>query len=433
MLPFKIGFFTYYGTVGILTYLLPLYLKHIGFSPSQIGIVACSRSLGALVGGTVFSMWFFMLAKFKYLMRMICGLLLLFILPVGMVSPSPKDDCIKNMTSGLVDDLAFSDRSWMFRYDEVTLMFIAFSILVFCADVFALSYLTALQGGCMVQLGKENSKDYGKIRAWGAIAQSTEFLIIGAIVSSTVTRSKICGGWSVAADYHYMFYFIIWLSVVGIINSGYIPIEAPTHKESNSAASPMTQTLTSLKTFKNISWLVVQFCRSMFFSATHGFLTWHVENIGATPFLIGVLNGLATFSQFISFLVATKMIDVCGHALVIVADLVSQVGRFLAFALISNPDYILPLLAVEGLMFGGSWSATATYLSNQVPEGSQTEVQGVFQTVHTTGKAVGFLFSGYLTQALGAPAMFTIFTAVACGALILFISAHIVKTERRVL
>lgn len=91
---------------------------------------------------------------------------------------------------------------------------------------------------------------------------------------------------------------------------------------------------------------------------------------------------------------------------------------------------IFIVVVITGVMFGSTWSATASYLSNQVPEGSQTEVQGILQTVHTTGKAVGFLLSGCLTQALGAPAMFIAFAAVACGALFLFISAHIVKTEQ---
>ncbi|XP_064616764.1 major facilitator superfamily domain-containing protein 6-like isoform X1 [Liolophura sinensis] len=308
---------------------------------------------------------------------------------------------------------------------------VGFSFVAFCMQFATVTCDSIHTAVTLQSLGDANSGKIGNIRAWGSLGHGIGAIAIGSLVSTSTVSQLICGKMVQGTDYHYMFYLTAFFGAVTLAN---IPRIFKGRRGIISVAveeiSNGTNYMALLMTFKNLSWLFILFSHSVFLTITQGFLSWHLENIGASPYIIGASVLITTTVEFFMFFITPMLIRVLGHWKLVSAGMATYAVRFLAYAALVNPMYVLLIQIVEGVTFACQWSAIVSHLSNQVPEHFQTQVQGVMQALIALGMGISFPVSGALTQAFGTPRMFQIFAAMALIFLVIFITAQIVPDKR---
>ena len=86
-----------------------------------------------------------------------------------------------------------------------------------------------------------------------------------------------------------------------------------------------------------------------FWGFIEAFLFWHLDDLGATRFLMGwtVAVGMVTSLPFLIF--SGPITDTIGHMNVIILGMLAYTGRLLGYSFITDPVYVYPFEALEGL------------------------------------------------------------------------------------
>ncbi|XP_064596628.1 major facilitator superfamily domain-containing protein 6-like [Liolophura sinensis] len=504
--PYKASFFFVISSHGVISSFLPLYFKQIGLSPGQIGTVMFFRPMGGFFGGLLvphISKTFS--SERKVAMAFSCLLILSTFAIYFPDSPALASDCPltrKNtsaeeisVNSTLQGDEKLVDRVWMYEMNARWLPIFLYGLLLFCAEFFHIGMDAIQHGVTMKVLRKENSKLYGTVRAWGALGYAAAAISTGLLIYLTVSKEQVCSKMLYSADYHFLFYSFTCFAFMNLLNVNNL-FQGTFKEDDDSLCNKMmshSDFRSAMCSFHIISWLLVLLGRSVFYAVTQGFLNWHLENIGASPALIGIANcttttteflmffatpkliemfgqtklvavgilsyacrflifslisnpfyilpvevlegaspgligmanGTTTITEFFMFFATPRLIDTFGHTKLVAVGVLSYAGRFIVFSIISNPLYIFPVEILEGVMFACIWSSMVSYLSNQVPEEGQTQVQGLIQSLCMLGTSIGFPLSGLLTQLFGTPSMFQVFAVLALMTFVIFVLAQL--------
>ena len=168
---------------------------------------------------------------------------------------------------------------------------------------------------------------------------------------------------------------------------------------------------------KNIE--VVAFLGMMMFAGTfwgfiEAFLFWHLDDLGATRFLMGwtVAVGMVTSLPFLIF--SGPITDTIGHMNVIILGMLAYTGRLLGYSFISDPVYVYPFEALEGLTMALMMTSAVTYVAKISTPSTIASVMGMMGALFFgVGKGSGSLFGGLIMNSWGAPNTFRFFAVTA--------------------
>ncbi|XP_038075356.1 major facilitator superfamily domain-containing protein 6-like isoform X2 [Patiria miniata] len=149
--------------------------------------------------------------------------------------------------------------------------------------------------------------------------------------------------------------------------------------------------------------------------AIWGFLYWHLENLGATQSLLGLLIVLHAAVEFLCGSLSGWFIGKCGHIPVLSLGLFFYILRFTAFRLLTVPWHFFFTEILHGMCFILTWTTAVSYFSKSVPPQCGTTMQGLLiATHHGLGVGLGIFSTGLLINRYGAPGTFALY-AVSCG------------------
>jgi len=164
---------------------------------------------------------------------------------------------------------------------------------------------------------------------------------------------------------------------------------------------------------KNIE--VVAFLGMMMFAGTfwgfiEAFLFWHLDDLGATRFLMGwtVAVGMVTSLPFLIF--SGPITDTIGHMNVIILGMLAYTGRMLGYSFITDPVMVYPFEALEGLTMALMMTSAVTYVAKISTPSTIASVMGMMGALFFgVGKGSGSLFGGLIMEVLGAQDTFRFF------------------------
>ncbi|WP_285353233.1 MFS transporter [Pseudomonas sp. ME-P-057] len=159
------------------------------------------------------------------------------------------------------------------------------------------------------------------------------------------------------------------------------------------------------------------------------FLTLHLEHLGYTRGLIGMLWALGVVAEVLMFMAMSRVLQRFSVRQVLVASFAIAALRWLLLGHLADH---LAILIVAQLMhaatFGSFHAAAVHYVQRSFGPRQQGQGQALYAALSGTGGAMGALYSGYSWNALGAGWTFAIASLAAMAAAVL--TATCMKEER---
>jgi MFS transporter, PPP family, 3-phenylpropionic acid transporter len=350
----KSFYFFYYGAWAFFLPFLALYYQSLGFSGSQIGLLA---SISPLI--TLFAAPFW----------------------AGLADASQRHKRVLLITitgAGIsVLVLALARSFWVF-------------IPIVAAYAFFSAPVIPLVDNSVLNLLGKMRDNYGKQRLWGAI------------------------GWGLAgptAGWVTGLFGLIWsfpgylvLAAFALLSVWKLPVS--TQREER--ATPFWNGLRQL--FSNGSWflfLLVVFLSGAGLSMITNFFFLYLDNLQASNTLMGLSLTVATISEIPVLFFSGWMIRRWGPRGLMIISLAAYVVRAYGYYFAVQPWQALTLQLLHGLTFSAMWVAGVSFAAAIAPKGLGATAQGLFSsTVMGFGGIAGALIGGILLDQFGAAGMY---------------------------
>lgn len=168
------------------------------------------------------------------------------------------------------------------------------------------------------------------------------------------------------------------------------------------------------------------------FSLILPFLPFYAQEMGATPFMVGML--LTTFSlfQFVSAPIMGRLSDIYGRKPLLIISQLSTLASFLILA-VSHRLWMLYLSrAVDGLL-GSNGTIAQAYLSDISDKNDRSKAFGISGVAFGVGFMIGPAIGGFLSQfGYNLPAYIAAFMSFLSIALTILILPETVKKQQEI-
>jgi PPP family 3-phenylpropionic acid transporter len=159
------------------------------------------------------------------------------------------------------------------------------------------------------------------------------------------------------------------------------------------------------------------------------FLPHHLSDLGVRDGYIPAFWAVGVVSEIFLMRAAPKLLDRLGLRALTALCCAAGALQFALIALLDNPWYILPVMALHGLAFGVWYVASILALGRHVPESERATAQGLFQmTGYGVGGVISAIGAGYLYHAGHGPLMFA--AAAALGLLTALMTMWVMPRDR---
>lgn len=447
LLPFKLFYFSFFGALGAVFPFMSLYLKQLGFSPREIGLFAGVRPILGFCSGPLWGSCADRWRMRKYLLVISTVGWVAFIMGVGFVTPPRQvEDKCQNIGLNLSKNMfvarnhvltieevlpetyskLLENRGWMFDQEDLGRAFVIVFVLIVFGELVQSPTSSLADSGCLEHLGRENMDKYGCQRSWGSLGFGALSILAGGVVALERYTIVICGVTIQMSDYRICFYFFAGSMVFTMVAA--LMYKFPKQEEEKSSGKPIPAVMGTFKLFCSphyASWLFVAFFMGVSNGLIWGFLYWHLENLGASQFLVGLGSVISCVSEAVMFFGIFYIFKHFSHATFMAFGLVGYIFRFCVFASVTNPWLVLPVEIFQGCTSAGVWSALTAYMCSVIPPDNLATMQGILHGVYWgLGSGCGSLIGGLLVQRLGAPMTFWIFAAASALNLFIFLVAQ---------
>ncbi|GMT20001.1 hypothetical protein PFISCL1PPCAC_11298, partial [Pristionchus fissidentatus] len=321
-------------------------------------------------------------------------------------------------------------------------------LLLICLGEWFSSPAVPLADSATLYACRDNPKDYKMIRIFGSIGWSIAMFLmgIGLDYSDTFRNHPCPAANTTEKNYTLCFVMCSFFAFVSMLlatqmkfgEDSTIPTEvgglimdtrtdevAPAVAEKararqlQSDASAENSWLTAAKALRNIH-IVVYLVWVMTIGLGAGlifaFLYWHLQDLGGSPALFGIMTVLNHGSEMFMNMHVFKLINKYGHVKIMIMCLLANVVRFLLIATLDNPWMVLPLQIMQGMTLATTWAAATTYITLIAPENIRSSAQGILNFVFNgVGRGLGTIAGGFIINIVGTRAVF-VFYALICGA-----------------
>ncbi|CAI5444939.1 unnamed protein product [Caenorhabditis angaria] len=143
------------------------------------------------------------------------------------------------------------------------------------------------------------------------------------------------------------------------------------------------------------------------------FLYWHLQDLGGSPVLFGILSVVNHVSEIITYFYTFRLINKYGHVRVMYLCLAVNVFRFLALSVITNPWMVLPLQVLQGCCLATVWTCASSYISLVAPPNAKQHAQYALQVgYHGLGKGIGSIVGGSVISVIGSRSTFVLYALI---------------------
>ncbi|XP_022310017.2 major facilitator superfamily domain-containing protein 6-like [Crassostrea virginica] len=445
LLPFKLFYFSFFGALGAVFPFMSLYLKQLGFSPREIGLLAGVRPLLGFCSGPLWGSCADRWRMRKYLLVISTVGWVAFMIGIGFVTPPRQidDNCpdvglnfskIILIRGNLTIEEALpktytkllENRGWMFNPEDLSRVFLIVFVLVVFGELVQSPTSSLADSGCLEHLGMENMNKYGCQRSWGSLGFGALSVLAGGVVALERYTVEVCGVIVQMSNYRICFYIFAGSMFFTILAA--LLYKFPKQEADKSSGKPGPAVMGTFKLFCSphyASWLFVAFFMGVSNGLIWGFLYWHLENLGASQFLVGLGSVISCVSEAVMFFGVFYVFKHISHTAFMAFGLIGYIFRFCVFASVTNPWLVLPVEIFQGCTSAGVWSALTAYMCSVIPPDNLATMQGILHGVYWgLGSGCGSLIGGILVQRLGAPITFWIFAGASGVNLVIFLVAQ---------
>ncbi|MDI6602029.1 MAG: MFS transporter [Thermoanaerobacteraceae bacterium] len=352
---------------GSLSPLLNLYFSRIGFSGTEIGIIASSELLVSVLMQPVWGM-----ISDRYRMR-------------------KRIFILSSFTCGIIilGNLIFKD-------------FNAVLITMAILSLFQCALVPILDSSVMLEL-KGRGEEYGTFRLFGSLG----FAIASVVVGFLADRTTI--------DIIFMAYAFC------IILTGAISFKLPEIYEDGSSIVKYHPGLL-LKDREFLIFLIVAFMSQASMVVSENFLGVYIDYLKGSSGIIGLAWMLAALSEIPVFYYTSKLIKKLGLRTVLMISLILVFLRVLLYGISTTPLMVLIVHGVSGLDYATFSAAAINFVSRHTPDSLKTTGQTMYTMISFgLGGMAGNIAGGIIIDLLGLKAMYMFFSIVILISLIIFI------------
>lgn len=253
----------------------------------------------------------------------------------------------------------------------------------------------------VVAILKEYGYDYGLQRIYGSI---------GGMVFAPLTGFFIdhFGKGGHYTDYYVM--FILYCGLKVLCAFLLMKVDLRFKVPSRSICKDIGSLFRNLEV---IMLLGVVFISGMCYGFIENFLPWHLRDLGATNWFIGLLTTIASIAALPFLACSGAICKKFGNFQAIAFGLVCYSIRCIGYSLIKDYYWCAPFELLEGVTTGLLVTAAIIYGAQLSSKTNLATLQGVLATLHYgLGKSAGSLLGGYLMSNLKAPFTFQVFSGI---------------------
>jgi PPP family 3-phenylpropionic acid transporter len=371
VLRFKLFFALLLAAVGVFFSYLALYLKTIGLTGGQIGI---------LLG---------MIPLISFLVQPLWGLL--------------SDIYHVRRSTLALACFGVAGASWLFNYDTGFWWFFGLTLVLSVmngpigplGDALALEYLER-QG---------RREDYGALRLWGALGFALSTFLIGWLVAEAAIR------WIIP----------IYSLMMGAL--GLLTLTLP-----DAAPARTVDWWEGVALLKRAPHLARFLASLLLIGATLGvadnYLILYLTDIHATGWIVGVVFALAALLEALLMGQATALIQRWGLRSVLIGGIAVLPLRWLLYTVVREPLLVIPIQMLHSIAMLSLLVAGVLYVDQQLSREWRGTGQALYQAMlHGAGSSIGLFLAGFVYQYGGIVSLWWISTCVGLAGLLMVIWA----------
>jgi MFS transporter, PPP family, 3-phenylpropionic acid transporter len=346
------GYFWYYAGIGAFVPFVALHFRELGYSGLQVGLLTALPSVGVAFGGPLAGAVADALGVHRWVLRL--GLL------AGAVLA---------LVAALVE--AFP------------LMF-----LVMAPLALMLSPVPSMMDSYAVTTSERSCRSYGILRVWGSLGYMAAVLVMGRAMGDRVSASLFVG-------------YALCLGLALLIVFALPPL-------AERRAQPlMTGIGAALANRPLTVLLLVAFLISTGAAGMNIYLGVHLEGIGGSASLIGVAFAISAATELPVVAFGAWFLARLGAVRLAALAIVVYGFRFVAFSVITVPEWVLAVQLFHGLSYGAFLMASVT-LAHRLAGREQAATAQALLTAMSFGfgSITGSLLGGAFLDVIGTDGLF---------------------------
>ncbi len=372
----KAAYFFWFGAMGSLIPYLPLHYLDIGLTGRQIGLLFGVAPFMTLIAAPLWGAVADILRQHKRIMAITISGVCLCVLGIFLA-----------------------------RDVRLLLLFAVLNTLFTAPSIALIDHTT-------LSLLGERRALYGRQRVWGAVGWG----LMGTLVGYLTQWMGL--SWS--------FYAFFVMMVVTLLIALRMPIESPPARIPYGAA---------VRVLMQRRWLIIVFVTVFVQMAARatgfGFLTVHLDDLGATRGVIGLSVAIASVSEVPIFFFGNSLLQSLGRRGTLLFSLGATCLLLLGYGLAPDPSVILLVQVFQGPALSGMWIAAVDYTRSAAPDSMGATTQALLEAVvWGLGVGTGNLVAGVLYDAAGAAVLFRVAaTAVAVVGVFFFVASRSIPAK----
>ena len=156
-----------------------------------------------------------------------------------------------------------------------------------------------------------------------------------------------------------------------------------------------------------ISFILIVFLSGLGDGVIDAFLFLRLKELGGSGEVMGIARFITCMAEIPMFHLSGYLQEKFGTYPLLAVTQLAFVVRFVYYATLTDPWYVLPCEALNGITFAVTWSVCCTYASAIAPEGATATIQSVLDSLHWgLGSGSGALVGGVIYEHVGSVNLF---------------------------
>ena len=247
---------------------------------------------------------------------------------------------------------------------DSTLTFILMILLISCGRLFV-SPFNPILDSTVVRMTKEHCGDYGRQRMFAALGFSFS-IISGAAIDAFAKKYPDLNKYTPA--------FYLYLGMITLVLFPISVLKFPHHTRPQAIYRNVGALFLRLEF---VAFLLAAFSSGFSLGAINTFLFIFVAELNGPHVLMGLNLTVTALSEAIVMYFSKRLIQKLGHKNVFNLVIFCYALRHLAYSVIYNPWFIVPVAVLHGICFGAFWPTCTSYVNIIAPVGMEASVQSI--------------------------------------------------------
>ena len=195
--------------------------------------------------------------------------------------------------------------------------------------------------------------------------------VIAVVIGVIVDASSkiICG--ELIGSFHYVFYFNLGFVGAALLIGFGLDLTLDPYEVD------MTRKIHSSKwnfqySIFILAYTLMGFCNGFLFT----FVYWFIDILGGNAIIMGLSTSTECLVSVLIFFLFNKLIEYIGHLSAVCGGFVGYIGLFLSYYGVQNPWLVIPVKVLQALVSGIMMFAINSFLKVAAPAGSSYQMQG---------------------------------------------------------